>query len=497
MSEILGINERNLLYLHPSNPKAAIRLVDDKLATKKLLQKTGIFTPRLYGMISDIVDFENFKWDKLPQSFVVKPNIGFGGGGIVILKSEIKKEEFLKLPLVKRRWVDPEKEVWDFKKLKTHIINILDGNFSLSDEPDTAFIERKIVLHPILRNYVYEGIPDIRIIVYNKVPVMAMLRLPTKKSKGKANLHQGAIGVGIDIGSGITTTAMQAVPRRQIIEKHPDTKQKLRGLILPFWDKILEIAIECQIACSLGYVGVDIVLDSKYGPEVLELNARPGLDIQIANLEGLSSRLRRVRGLKIKDIQHGMRVARELFGEEIEHTIEKISGREIIGPQETIEILNKDGLKKIKVEAKIDTGAAFTSCDQDLAIKLGYKDLVEVLSKYNFLGQIMLHDEAKEKVKEYEKEIKAKYKDIVDTAIIHSATGITYRAMILVTFFLAGKKIISKASIISRKDLRFPIIIGRKNLAGFLVDPMKRMRILNNKKGKIKEQRPKIQTKNL
>ena len=38
----------------------------------------------------------------------------------------------------------------------------------------------------------------------------------------------------------------------------------------------------------LGYLGVDIVLDRELGPMMLELNARPGLAIQIANNQGLA-----------------------------------------------------------------------------------------------------------------------------------------------------------------------------------------------------------------
>jgi len=43
------------------------------------------------------------------------------------------------------------------------------------------------------------GLPDIRVIAYNMVPVMAMMRIPTKESGGKANIHGGACAVGIDI----------------------------------------------------------------------------------------------------------------------------------------------------------------------------------------------------------------------------------------------------------------------------------------------------------
>ena len=44
----------------------------------------------------------------------------------------------------------------------------------------------------------------------------------------------------------------------------------------------------------MGYLGVDIVIDATAGPLMLELNARPGLNIQIANQEGLVHRLRSV-----------------------------------------------------------------------------------------------------------------------------------------------------------------------------------------------------------
>ncbi len=42
---------------------------------------------------------------------------------------------------------------------------------------------------------------------------------------------------------------------------------------------------------GLGYQGIDIVLDREQGPLILELNARPGLNIQIANRAGLHKRL--------------------------------------------------------------------------------------------------------------------------------------------------------------------------------------------------------------
>jgi len=115
-----------------------------------------------------------------------------------------------------------------------------------------------------------------------------MIRLPTHLSDGKANLHLGAVGVGIDLSRGVT---LQGVQGTEVVVLHPDTGNRLEGLQIPHWDQILKLAAECFNMTGLGYLGVDLVLDQKHGPLILELNARPGLAIQIANGAGLHTRL--------------------------------------------------------------------------------------------------------------------------------------------------------------------------------------------------------------
>src|SRR5688572_1040037 len=136
---------------------------------------------------------------------------------------------------------------------------------------------------------------------------MAMLRLPTKESGGRANLHQGAIGVGVDIATGITTRAIWH--GEQIVFK-PGTEKKLRGIKIPSWTTILETAVRTQMSSHLGYIGVDIVLHPDKGPMVLETNAQPGLQIQLANMEGLKKRLERIEDLDVIDAAHGVTIAK-------------------------------------------------------------------------------------------------------------------------------------------------------------------------------------------
>jgi len=472
-NEILGMNERNLHYIRPYNKKKSIRLADDKLASKELLIKTGISTPKLYGVLRTIKDFEDFDWRKLPANFVIKPNRGFGGEGIVLLRRSKKKEEFLRLSLQEREWFTNSGEIWGFEKLKSHVLDILDGSFSLQGLPDTAFIERKLITHPIFQNYTKKGIPDIRVIVFNKVPVMSMMRLPTEKSQGKANITQGAIAVGIDMSSGVTTTAMTKYPVRKIIDIHPDTNQKLSNFSIPDWDKILEMSVEAQVASSLGYLGVDIAIDKKHGPEILELNARPGLDIQIANLEGLAGRLKRIKGLKVKSIAHGIRIAKDLFGGDVERRVEKISNKEVIGSIERVKLFNKKGDKKIEVEAKIDTGADSTSIDIELAKKMGYGNILKFINKYR-LDSLLNEKEADKLAERVKKDLnEAKISELVDVVCVRSSHGLTLRPYIKLNFILSGIKIFSKANIVERGFLKYKMIVGKNDLKKFLVDVKK------------------------
>jgi alpha-L-glutamate ligase-like protein len=495
---ILGMNARNLSYIRPNNLQDAIHLANNKLRSKELLFKAGIPVPKIYGIIRNRRELEVFKWADLPKSFVLKPNHGRGGGGIRIIFGQRKDQS----------WISTEGRVITIKDLKNHIMDIFEGFYSFSGTSDVAFFEERIQLLKTLKPYSYKGIPDIRVIVYNKIPVMAMLRLPTKESGGKANLHLGGVGLGIDIATGVTTNA---VMRDQLIEKHPDTKLTLSGIKIPYWKEILEIAIKCQEVSKLGYIGVDIAIDSERGPVVLEINAHSGLSIQIANLAPLKYRLQKVSGLKVKNEAHGIRIAQDLFGGEIEEEIEDISGKQILGIIETIKIgivnyelgiknkeagnkedkkdknvSDKDNKKieeeekEIELKAKIDTGADRSSIDEELARKLGYGDVIDEFNE--IIKDLEIDSSAtKEILDEKIKDKLEKWGNDFDTVVIKSSHGVSYRLLIKMNIELSGIKLISKMSVTDRSNLEFPVIIGRRSLSRFLVDPSKKTKAVFGK----------------
>jgi alpha-L-glutamate ligase-like protein/uncharacterized protein (TIGR02421 family) len=361
-SGILGINGRNLLYIKPLNNQDAIRFADDKLKTKNFLAARDIPVPRLIAKITKYKELQSFQWKNLPETFVVKPNAGFGGEGIVVIES--KEDD---------TWLDKSGKKYTESDLREHVEFILRGEYAINNLPDSAIIEQKIISHPDLALFSKYGLPDVRVIVYNLVPVMAMLRVPTKESQGKANLHGGAVGIGIDLAKGETT---HGIHRKKIINVLPKTDTPFKGIKLPFWNQILLSASKIQTISTLGYLAVDVAIDED-GPMILEINARAGLSVQSANREGLRQRLEKIKNIKVITPEKGVRLAQDLFGNKVEKEIEEHLGKHIIGLETEIELNLKHGTKKIL--AQIDTGSEKNYLEKSIFNNIESKEISAII----------------------------------------------------------------------------------------------------------------------
>lgn len=424
-SDILGLNARSQQFSYNYNTSKAKKVASSKLRTKRYLLRAGIPIPELYAKFFKFEDVLNFDWSILPSAFALKPNRGLGGEGIVVVKK--KSRDGL-------GWITTQRKKVTREDMQLHIMDILEGAFSMGNVPDWAYIEEYVGRHKAFKKYAYRGTPDVRVIVFNKVPVMAMLRLPTKESGGRANLHQGAIGVGVDIATGITT---RAILNGKLIKYKPDTKRKLHGIKIPNWTKILDISSKAQEISGLGFLGVDVILHPTKGPMILELNSQPGLSIQMANGSGLKRRLMKVEDLKVRDVEHGVKISKALFAGPFADRVRAEEGIKTINVFEDIKIKNMNTNEKVVVGAKIDTGAWRSSIDKGLAEELG------LLEESNIL---------------WEKQVR-------------SSLGKIKRPIINLTFWLAGRKIETAAGVANRKHLRKKVIIGRKDIKGFLVRP--------------------------
>ncbi|MBP9760170.1 MAG: aspartyl protease family protein [Candidatus Pacebacteria bacterium] len=412
----LGLNARNYLYIRPNNKRSAKVRADDKLLTKERLIQHKIPTPKLLTVFRSLHEVRVFDWTNVKNSFVLKPSRGYGGGGIILV----------------RKWngTSGRRSGTDIgvSELEAEIFSILDGAYSIDNLPDVAFLEERVVVAGSMRKFCKKGVPDIRVIVAHGVPIMAMLRLPTEHSDGKANLHQGALGVGIDLRTGITT---KAVFYGKEVLYIPDTKIKVRGLKMPNWEKILEYAVQTQHASGLGYAGIDLVIDEEKGPMVLEVNARPGLQIQLANGASLRTRLERIEDMKIPSLEYGVELGKKLFAESALVEVPEVSN--VLHVVERVTIIGPKGKKT--VHAKVDTGAYRTALDSALVERLG----------------LDLHH----------KEVQ-----------VRSGSGSHQtRKTVRVTFRLRGREVSTVASYNDRTHMRFSMIIGRRDLKGFLIDP--------------------------
>ncbi len=275
---LLGINARNAEWLLPANPRRFYPRVDDKLVTKALCAAAGIPVPETFGVIRRYGDLRHFRkiTDSLP-GFVVKPAEGSGGRGIVVV---LERQD--------GTYRTAARGTCSLDEIRHHVSSILSGLYSLGGRTDKALIERRILPHDIFESIARGGTPDIRIVVYAGIPVMAMLRLPTSTSGGKANLHQGAVGAGVNILDGVTRSG---VMKNRAVDTHPDTGGRIAGVHIPSWEILMRHAATLCDVLELGYFGADFVLDRETGPILLEANARPGLAIQIANNCGLLRRL--------------------------------------------------------------------------------------------------------------------------------------------------------------------------------------------------------------
>jgi len=426
LQHILGLNARNYEYLK-YNSVASRRIADSKLLTKSACKKAGLSTPRLYTVIRNQNDLAKFDFGKITDSFVVKPNRGMGGKGIIVVEKSGK---------VPGTWITSERQKITNDDIKLHIADILEGRFSMNDMPDIAYIEERVRIHPVFADYSYHGTPDIGVLVFNHIPVMAFLRLPTKESGGRANMFQGAIACGIDLATGITTYAYQ---KTDYIKTFPNTRKNLSGIQIPEWEAILELAIKAAKAADLGYMRADVVLQpsikhpGKIIPKILELNAQPGLKIQLCNKAGLRRRLERVEGLEVETAQKGIRIAQELFGDRKEPMTKGNLVK--IRVSETVKVTDYDG-KEHTVKVKVDTGADRTSIDTALAESFG------LLRPENVL---------------YEVEVE-------------NALGVHQKRQVVgITYTLAGKTIKSTASVTDRSHLKKLMLVGRKDLKGFMI----------------------------
>ena len=405
---ILWQNARNLNYIREYNTKFAKRLADSKLKTKDFLKTKWVAVPDTLFVFNKQEELIPDIFDNLDPPFVVKPNGGFWGKWILVFD---KKD-------VEGNYVTNSGKVYSIEDLLIHFSDILDWFYSLSWNRDKVVIEKKIELWEEIELLWKYGLPDIRVITFNMVPVMAMLRVPTSESHGKANLHSWACGVWIDIW----TWKLTYITKHSKIVKSVPGIWDVRGIEIPWWDNILTLAVKVQQVTKIGYLGCDIVLDKEDGPLLLEMNIRPGLEVQIANMARLKDRLEKVGWIYVNTIEKWVRLWRDLFSWDIEEKIKNISWKKVVWGREYINIHHND-------------------------------------KKFKYLTEIRINDTKSLMDKEFAKNVLKLKESILESGSVRLEVRLLWESKKIKFLF---------------KDLwSVNLIIGTNSLRGFLVDPFK------------------------
>ncbi len=277
---VLSMNRRNLGYVYPHNMRRDFPIANDKLKCKEKLAPLGVPLAKTHYSYRYFYELHNLGRDlSALDEFVIKPSNGSAGNGILVIVGREGSE-----------WRGINGKRYSIAVLRRHISDIIFGVYSF-DNMDAAIIEQRVIQHPDISRLFDGGLADVRLIMFQHQSIQAMSRIPTLASDGKANLHQGAVGLGIDLESGTTRFAMlQGKP----ISQHPDSGASLLGFVIPFWNEILTHATRIAETVPLKYLGIDIAI-AEEGPVVLEINARPGLEIQNVNRQAMRPLLESVR----------------------------------------------------------------------------------------------------------------------------------------------------------------------------------------------------------
>ncbi len=284
-ADVVGMNRRNLEFVYPLNKRKYFPWVDDKARAKRWMAEAGIPTPVSIAELKGVAAIDRLMPTLLERdAFVAKPANGRAGGGVLVAMRRKSGERANTAP-----WSKPSgSALWEHD-VRSHIAELIFGVHSGGRTGDTALIEEKVCQHPFLDEIYAQGVADVRIVMCQQKALLAMLRIPTSSSEGRANLHRGALGVPLDLETGRMGLALHGSHRQPT---HPDSNAIIAGKSLPHWQQIRDIAQTAAATVPLGFVGIDLAIDAQQGPLVFELNARPGLQIQVVNRMPLMQAMR-------------------------------------------------------------------------------------------------------------------------------------------------------------------------------------------------------------
>jgi len=258
------------------NPEHYRKLSQNKVAEKAILELFGFPTPRFLGRLCmhggldaegkplrSGADLVRVLDRHRPEAIVFKELEGHGGKGIRIVKLECGESGYRVEPLCDGEPVPLEAYVRDSLCLESG------GDW---------LIEDYLRQHPSIQALNPTSVNTVRIWVCReggRVSVLlAYLRIG-RRGMCVDNASSGGIVAPIDLTCGELDAARDATAVRAIYPCHPESGASIRGVRVPHWAQVVELA--GRVLCAfpeLRFAGMDIAI-AESGPVVIEMNVSP------------------------------------------------------------------------------------------------------------------------------------------------------------------------------------------------------------------------------
>lgn len=245
------------------NDAMAARVLDDKAAFADVLSAAGIATPRtlaVYDGVDECSTAQQLFAGLAGTGVVVKPVVGQRGRGVVVFTE-----------------LDPDGGAGRTIRRRRMTVDRALQRASRVSRDDRVLVQERLRQHASLDSYAPQRTSGLRLYTLRRrdgsVRLLAgYLRLGRVRAMTD-NVSRGALAVHIalesgGLGRGLLPTGDGA--RR--VAKHPDSRRRFRGEVLPFWDEVVEMCCAAApLVDRVALVGWDVMITDT-GPRLLEGN---------------------------------------------------------------------------------------------------------------------------------------------------------------------------------------------------------------------------------
>ncbi len=262
---------------------------DDKLISQMVLESNGAPVPRIAAIahifrrfpnaltLSSVAETENWLRNDATFPLFSKPVTGAQSIGQAIIEGYDRDTDMLQLKKAEPvSVVDYVADIWQFRG---------------TSSDDGHIFQEVLRAHPRIQELCGPGIGTLRVIVQIDENGPKITHTTWKIVVGDAiadNFWRGNMAAHVDPETGEVLRIIQGTGLDiEVVTKHPDTKETLVGVMLPDWEQIRALVLDCTaLVPKVRFQGWDIAMCDT-GPVIVEANTGTGFRLpQLSSAKG-------------------------------------------------------------------------------------------------------------------------------------------------------------------------------------------------------------------